>query len=962
MSALPRPGVTGAARVLNDALHDLHHRAGWPSLRTLARETGVSHTTVSKVFSSPAVPPWGTVELLVEAMRGDVAGLHELWLAATAPMDGGPAPAPRIAGRRGELAAVRRHLETGTGLLLVTGEAGIGKTTLVTAGGESVRPDRLVVTGHCLPLSTEIPLLPFAEALRQVHAIDGGRLFTKAMATCPEYVVASLSRLLPELAGVATLIDPQDEWSRERLYSAIASVLGALSAQRSFALVIEDLHWADDPSLDLVERLTHRPEITTVGTWRINDPDVPHSRLTWWHRVRRGAASLELAPLSREETAAQLRLLRPDITDAIVRRIHARSQGQPLFTEQLAHEESGAPSTFLGELLDGRIGRLDGEAWRAASALGVADRPMTEAALAHATGLDRPRLTHSLRELRDARLLETLADTVHLRHPLLAEAVRRRLLPGETAEVHRSLARTMSSDPDAEPAEVAAHWQGASDRAEELTWRIRAAQAASARFAGSQAADHWMRALDLWPPGAGTAGEPPLRRQALVVGVVAAMELAGHERTGRPFLEAALSAPQELDTAERADLLRLLARPNSTQFVRGDRGLELVDQSIALFRSLPPSAGLALALNWKATELEWHGRRREATTTLEEAAQVAVQVGDVGLERTVRAQQIWHQAVLGADGAVSSIASLAEEHPFGADPKHDLYVAIRHTDILLMACRPAVEVQAAAQPAFDSADRWNMTSVHFQVLRCNVAQAWRRAGVVSRARRVMTSAPDHDDSALPFVQCERALLEMLAGRLDVARVMLRVLGSGSAGHGHPAAVDVGMQLALWAGDPEEAWRQLGMLLGTRDDELAPGTVGDLLVLAARAAGDMAQLAPDADRRDLHGSANALRTRLHHDPYSPSAVPSDRAAHPQWSAELERIRGSESLDGWHDAARAWDELVRPHDAAYCRWRGAQVALREGQGTVAARLLRRAATDAREHVPLSEAIAATRTNAS
>ena len=62
MSALPRPDLPpGPHRDLVAALHDLHHRDGWRSLRTLARDTGVSHTTVSKVFSSPALPTWGTV-------------------------------------------------------------------------------------------------------------------------------------------------------------------------------------------------------------------------------------------------------------------------------------------------------------------------------------------------------------------------------------------------------------------------------------------------------------------------------------------------------------------------------------------------------------------------------------------------------------------------------------------------------------------------------------------------------------------------------------------------------------------------------------------------------------------------------------------------------------------------------------------------------------------------------------
>ena len=81
MSALPRPDLPpGPHRELVDALHDLHHRAGWPSLRALAAATGVSHTTVSKVFSSPALPSWGTLELLVEAMDGDGARFHDLWV------------------------------------------------------------------------------------------------------------------------------------------------------------------------------------------------------------------------------------------------------------------------------------------------------------------------------------------------------------------------------------------------------------------------------------------------------------------------------------------------------------------------------------------------------------------------------------------------------------------------------------------------------------------------------------------------------------------------------------------------------------------------------------------------------------------------------------------------------------------------------------------------------------------
>src|SRR4051812_10645632 len=129
MGVLARPEVpSGAPRDLVGALHALHHEAGWPSLRALAREAGCSHTTVAAVFSSPKLPSWGVSELVVEAMGGDIAEFRRLWLAASGPVSD---PRSRIAGRRTEVAAVRRHLECGTGLLLVTGEAGIGKTRLV---------------------------------------------------------------------------------------------------------------------------------------------------------------------------------------------------------------------------------------------------------------------------------------------------------------------------------------------------------------------------------------------------------------------------------------------------------------------------------------------------------------------------------------------------------------------------------------------------------------------------------------------------------------------------------------------------------------------------------------------------------------------------------------------------------------------------------------------------------------
>ena len=95
-----------------------------------------------------------------------------------------------------------------------------------------------------------------------------------------------------------------------------------------------------------------------------------------------------------------------------------------------------------------------------------------------------------------------------------------------------------------------------------------------------------------------------------------------------------------------------------------------------------------------------------------------------------------------------------------------------------------------------------------------------------------------------------------------------------------------------------------------------------------------------------------------DPFEPSARFSTRPAHAaSWAAESARLVGRPTVELWAEVARHWDRLGRPHDAAYCRWRGAQVALSFGQGTLAMRMLRRAAREAREHVPLTAAIAGT-----
>ena len=419
VGALPRPELPpGPRRNLSDALHALHHEAGWPSLRALARAAGCSHTTISTVFSSPVPPSWGVLELVVEGMGGHVGEFHELWLAASGPA--ALSRAARIAGRRSELAAVRRHLESGSGLLLVAGEAGIGKSRLVETAA-SKATGVVIAKGMCLPLSAQMPLLPVTDALRHLLEADGGQRFKEALADCPVYVGTALCRLLPELDDqVPSHPVPDDDWWRQRLFSAVGAVLSTLASTTPASVLLEDLHWADSTTLDLVEHLLSRPpSFPLVATYRRGDPSTSTPTDARWGRMQRlrTVTTIELEPLTRDESAEQLALLGVSVTPSQVDRIHERSAGLPLFVEQLARSTDDATLAGpLADLLDRRLEGISPDEWVIARALGIADRPLTAAELRTLTD-SRARV-----DRRAARAAEPPPDPtgehdVRLRHP-----------------------------------------------------------------------------------------------------------------------------------------------------------------------------------------------------------------------------------------------------------------------------------------------------------------------------------------------------------------------------------------------------------------------------------------------------------------------------------------------------------------------------------------------------------------
>ena len=664
---------------------------------------------------------------------------------------------------------------------------------------------------------------------------------------------------------------------------------------------------------------------------------------------------LELAALTQEETGEQLGMLGVDA--GRVDAIYARTLGQPLFTEQLVADSSGEQvPAYLADLLDRRLGEVDDAAWVVARTLGVADRPIPVALLAAAADLARDDLTAGLHVLADRHLLLDHADDDHvaLRHPLVAEAVRRRLVPGEGRPTHRGIALALAADDSSEPAEVASHWRAGGDTSGELPWQVRAACAAARRFADDQAADHWLRALEIWPAGevvdSVTRGEAEGR-------ALEALEYAGHEDRALSRALRLLAEPGGLSDDERFQVGFLAAAYTWGQ-TGPDVALDRLDEVLEAYPGAVPDRLLVKTLPLRANLLAAVGRYDESLPCLDRALTICQDLDDRSWMSATLASLVWHRGVTGdLDGAREAAHASRQALGDALTARREVGIAMMLTDVLLFHARPAEELLDAASKALTMIRDLDISATQAHMVRCNTALGLIQGGRVASAAEVLPpeAGDSRDYSAWPL-RLAAARLAVARGQLDAALAHLeggrrQADHLSDTEHAVPAA-----EAMLWLGRPAEAVDLLLRLLEGMATSPASRFAAMPTVLLARSAADAASLRlVDPSLRDR---LVALRRGAHTDPLGPGVLPASRpAATEQWGAELARLDGTATVDHWGRAASAWDRLSRPHDSAYCRWRAAQVALREGNRTVAARLLKRAARDAREHVPLSEAIART-----
>ena len=456
---------------------------------------------------------------------------------------------PILIGRSTELgrlqAALERTQQVGSSAMLIAGEAGVGKTRLAAEFAATAQAEGAVVLlGGCIDLGEgALPYAPVVEALRG--------LARRATAEELESVLgparSELARLVPDLGRApesgataeASASGLSIGSSQGRLFELLLGVLDRLARRAPVLFIVEDLHWSDRSTRDLLAFLVRNlrdAALMLLFTYRSDELHRRHPLLPFLAELERSGRveRMQLSPFDHHESAAQLRAIAGHELDAaLIESIHARAGGNAFFAEELlfaAGEDGRAelPVT-LRDVLLARVADLAEptlEFLRVASAAGQQVDPVL---LAQAAGLDKSVVYDALRECVGRQVLvpdpTAGIERYAFRHALLKEAIYDDLLPGERTRLHSAFARTLeasSMGDTSRAAELAYHWYAAYDLPRALESAVTAGLAAEARYAFPEAQAQYERAVELWehvPDAEARAGRDRVDLLAVLAGV-----------------------------------------------------------------------------------------------------------------------------------------------------------------------------------------------------------------------------------------------------------------------------------------------------------------------------------------------------------------------------------------------------------------------------------------------------------
>ena len=748
-----------------------------------------------------------------------------------------------LVGRGRELTTLARLLEGArrghSGIALVAGEPGIGKTRLLLELARRARADKWhVLLGRAYESEGMPAYLPFSEALHDY------------LRTCrPDEVRAHLEgvtpdafRLLPDVAGwlpasrvesgarppVRARRDPEAE--RYRLFESVCGVLLniARSPPSGLLVCLDDLHWADPPTLQLVLHLARKLDeapVVLVCSYRSTASGAGQPLLDALAELSRERLRqrLILNALSRDELGTLLTSLGGAAAPAVVDSIHAQTGGNPFFVRELvrhlrdqghdlaradlAAADWGVPEG-VHQVIGKRLSRLSRQANQLLQASAVLGEPLTFNMLGAMLDLEPPPLLDALEETLRAGLLREEGEQYHFSHALVRQTVYRGLAGARRQHLHlvaaAALERVQAPVLERHLGELAVHYARAGELADPdkaITYAERAGEAANAVFAYEEAASHWRAALQQMD----RYQVAPERQARLLERLGDLTYLAGIDYdAGIAHLQRALQLYEQLGQADRAAHVHsrlgsaLSMLPESWDLPRAVHHYRCAE---AILAAGPPSSALGYVYAGLAQVAVWDVRVQDGLDASAKALDIAQRLHD---------EALWAHAAITRGGHLVSSGRISE----GLDLMHR---------------------------AWETADRLNDPVVFFAAFLGSAFAHWigdpnelRRWCDRELARPRLDHAPGQRKRFLARLGAAHAL----AGDLQVARSLVSIVG---------VSYDA-WEVLFWLGE----WEQCAALASRR---VAASQRGGERAFAFEATYDLARL------RRAQGEVEVARTLL-----------------------------------------------------------------------------------------------------
>jgi tetratricopeptide (TPR) repeat protein len=880
------------------------------------------------------------------------------------------------------LAAAR---ERSPGGVLVGGEAGVGKTRLLTEFSDQVRRQGThVLVGGCVQLSGGgLPYGPIVEALRAL----GPTLDEAVQRKHLEPAQAELARLLS--VGER---DPLDHGAsignaQSRLFELLLRLLAGLGETAPLVFIVEDVHWADRSTLDLLIflfRNMREERILVVVSFRSEEL---HDRRETWTAVTemarsRGVDRIELATFGLEELTSQLSgILTGPPSREVADRVFAWSGGNAFFAEELVAagigQESAQLPPTLRDVIMTRVEALSPDAQEILHIMAAANRQVPHDLIAAVAEASDRSLAAGLREAVAHRLLtvDPTTRSYSFRHTLAREAIYADLLPGDLTRLHTAIARGLAREETISggsgqaatiTAEIAHHWHAAQNFPMALAASVDAGRAAAKLYAFAEAHRQFDRALDLWHQVPDAEGKAGMTRDQLLELTSDVALWAGDVDRALTLVREALRDIDPVREPARAGVLQ--ERLGRYLWRSGDSRGSLAAHTEAnrLLANEAASPARARALGSQGAMLMIAGRYAEARLLCEEAIAVARTAGarrELGysLNSLGVALTMLGEVEVGI-ARLHEARRIAEELDLYED-RHRAYANLAH---VLMTAGRLEEAADVGMQGIQMARKLRLENTMGGAVFINTCELLLALGRWHELEDLLRQSPQLQASELfgPYLRVIRGGLYTATGRFDRAEAEFQAASptrlklEDPLFHGPYHAWLT--ELAIWQEDWPRAERSVraGLERVVRGEDAH--VVVQLCALGIRQAADSAEGARRTsvltrpERVEPKGAEFLNRAREAAARYA--VLPETRSGLMLCEAEYSRLTAVPAPAQWSATAASWDEIRQPYRATYARWRQAEVLLATGTGDEGVTVLLSAHASARQlgAEPLQHAI--------